>query len=70
MSKKFLLDLPDTEHQSLKVAAVQVGASMNQFIREAIKEKILRQHPSEVLHASGAHANVPDILTKASDKPT
>jgi hypothetical protein len=69
MSKKFLLDLPDTEHQSLKVAAVQSGASMNQFIREAIKEKILRQHLSEALHTSGADANTRDALTKASDKP-
>jgi len=42
MSKSFLLHLSDAEHQSLKVAAAQAGASMNQFIRDAITERIAR----------------------------
>jgi hypothetical protein len=69
MSKKFLLDLPESEHQSLKIAAVQVGASMHTFIRDAIKEKILREQAATSLHASGADANAPAVLAKASEKP-
>ncbi len=69
MSKKFLLDLPDTEHQSLKLAAVQVGASMNTFIRTAIKEKILREQTANALHDSDADTNASAVLAKASDKP-
>lgn len=68
MSKKFLLDLPDTEHMSLKIAAVHVGASMHTFIRDAIKEKILREQAAASLHASRADANDSVVLAKASDK--
>jgi hypothetical protein len=70
MSKKFLLDLPDTEHQSLKLAAVQTGVSMHTFIRDAIKEKILREQSATSLHASGADDNASAVLAKASEKPT
>jgi hypothetical protein len=69
MSKKFLLDLPENEHQSLKIAAVQGGVSMHTFIRDAIKEKILREQAADSLHASGADTNESAVLAKAAEKP-
>jgi plasmid stability protein len=56
MSKKFLLDLPDIEHRALKIAAAQANRSMHQFVRDAITEKIQREHASASLHAPDAHA--------------
>lgn len=69
MSKKFLLDLPDTEHQALKIAAARANASMHQFVRDAILEKVRREQAAASLHASGADANDAAALAKASEKP-
>lgn len=69
MSKKFLLDLPNDEHQSLKLAAVQTGVSMHTFIRDAIQEKILREQAANSSHASSADDNASAVPAKASEKP-
>ena len=69
MSKQFLLDLPDAEHQSLKLAAVQGGVSMHTFIRDAIQEKILREQRVKSTHASSADDNAFTDVAKAKDKP-
>ena len=69
MSKKFLLELPEREHQLLKLAAVQLGASMNTFIRDAISEKIARQQAATALSASDAAHNASAAASKAKDKP-
>ena len=69
MSKKFLLDLPNPEHQALKIAAAQANASMHTFIRDAIAEKIQRGQASATLHAPLADGNEIDVLAKASEKP-
>ena len=75
MSKTFLLHIPDNEHQALKLAAVQANTSMNQFIRDAIAEKITRQHgeqaalASEALNPKGAEYSASDAMAKASEKP-
>lgn len=69
MSKKFLLNLPESEHQSLKIAAVQAGASMHTFIRDAIKEKIERKQTTDSLHASGADTGESAVLAKALNLP-
>ena len=69
MSKKFLLDLPDPEHRSLKIAAAQANASMHQFVRDAIVEKIWREQASAALYASSAGSNETNVLAKASEKP-
>ena len=53
----------------LKLAAVQVGVSMHTFIRDAIKEKILREHAAASLHASSADDNASAVLAKANEKP-
>jgi uncharacterized protein (DUF1778 family) len=76
MSKTFLLHIPDNEHQLLKLAAVQSGTSMNQFIRDAIAEKIARQHVeqpvpiSDALNAKGAEPIASDVDAEVEDKPT
>jgi predicted HicB family RNase H-like nuclease len=60
MIKRFPLQCSEAEHRAMKVAAAQAGISMNQFIREAIQEKIARQHaPTEQSSA----------LANASEKP-
>ncbi len=75
MSKTFLLHIPDSEHQALKIAAVQSGTSMNQFIRDAIAEKIARQNAAGTAPASDALGDAPvafsasDALAKADEKP-
>jgi len=69
MSKKFLLDLPETEHQALKIAAAQTSRSMHQFVRDAIAEKIRREHASASLHARHADVNEADVPATAGDKP-
>lgn len=75
MSKAFLLHIPDNEHQGLKLAAVQAGTSMNQFIRDAIAEKIERQHMEraaptpDTLDAKSAEHSASGALAEASEKP-
>jgi plasmid stability protein len=64
MSKTFLLHIPDREHQALKIAAAQVGASMNQFIRDAIMEKIAGQN---VERSAPAPESLPAADAETSD---
>lgn len=52
MSKSFLLQLPDDDHQALKLAAVQARLSMHQFLLDALREKIARQ--SDTPHGTNA----------------
>ena len=72
MSKTFRLHIPDNEHQALKLAAVQSDASMNQFIRDAIAEKIARQPMEQsapapdALGATGAEHSASGALAEAS----
>jgi hypothetical protein len=68
MSKTFLLHIPDSEHQALKIAAVQSGTSMNQFIRDAIAEKIARQNTVEPAPTSDT-LNAKNASHSASDVP-
>jgi predicted HicB family RNase H-like nuclease len=42
MIKQFHLQLTADESRALKIAAAQAGISMNQFIRDALAEKIAR----------------------------
>jgi len=42
---------------------------MHTFIRDAIKEKILREQAANTLHASSADDNASAVLAKALDKP-
>lgn len=74
MSNSFLLHIPDNEHMALKLTAVQSGASMNQFIRDAIAEKIARLYrdqaasTSEALSMKGAEQSVSEALAEAPEK--
>ena len=70
MSKKFLLDLPDSEHQALKIAAAKANLSMHQFVRDGVVEKIQREQASAALCAQDADGNETDVLAKASEKPS
>ena len=60
MIKRFPLQFTEAEHRALKVAAAQAGISMNQFIRDALQEKIARQN---------AEREASIALVKASEKP-
>ena len=60
MIKRFPLQFTEAEHRALKVAAAQAGSSMNQFIRDALTEKIARQN---------AETAAPNVLAQASEKP-
>jgi len=60
MIKRFPLQFTEAEHRAMKVAAAQAGISMNQFIRDALQEKIARQD---------ADTNVSAALAQASEKP-
>jgi predicted HicB family RNase H-like nuclease len=42
MIKQFHLQLTADERRALKIAAAQAGISMNQFMRDALAEKIAR----------------------------
>lgn len=69
MIKRFPLQFEEREHRALKVAAAKTGISMNQFVRDAIGEKILREQPADSLRASDADDNESAVLAKASEKP-
>ena len=60
MIKRFPLQFTESEHRAMKVAAAQAGISMNQFIRDALQEKIARQN---------ADTEASPVLAKASEKP-
>jgi len=60
MIKRFPLQFTEAEHRAMKVAAAQAGISMNQFIRDALQEKIARQD---------ADTNVSAALAQAGEKP-
>lgn len=60
MIKRFPLQFEESEHRALKIVAAQEGISMNQFVRDAIAEKIAR------LIAESTESSV---LAKASEKP-
>jgi predicted HicB family RNase H-like nuclease len=60
MIKQFHLQLTADESRALKIAAAQASISMNQFIRDALAEKIAR------LIAESKESSVP---TEASEKP-
>ncbi len=60
MIKRFPLQFTEAEHRAMKVAAAQAGISMNQFVRDAIHEKIARQNADSKDSAA---------LAKASEKP-
>ena len=60
MIKRFPLQFTEAEHRAMKVAAAQAGISMNQFIRDALQEKIARQNAESEAFA---------VLAKASEKP-
>ena len=66
---RFPLHLPIEERKALRIAAASADMSMTDFVRIAIKEKILREQASASLHASGADTNAPAVLAKASEKP-
>ncbi len=70
MSKDFLLDLPDTKHQSLKIAVAQASDSMHQFVRNTIAEKIRREQAPGSLLSPESDTKRGDALTQASEKPT
>lgn len=61
MIKRFPLQFTEAEHRAMKIAAAQAGISMNQFIRDALQDKIARQN---------AEREASTVLTKASEKPT
>lgn len=69
MSKKFLLDLPETEHHARTIAAAQAHHSMQQCVRDALAEQIRREHASASLHAPHADRNAADGPAEARDKP-
>ena len=60
MIKQFRLQLTEDERRILKIAAALAGTSMNQFIQDAIAEKIARQN---------AATEAPNVLAQASEKP-
>jgi predicted HicB family RNase H-like nuclease len=60
MIKRFPLQFTEAEHRATKVAAAQAGISMNQFIRDALQEKIARQN---------ADTKDTPVLAEASEKP-
>ncbi len=60
MIKRFPLQFTEAEHRAMKVAAAQIGISMNQFVRDALAEKIARQ---------SAVSDAPVVLAKATEKP-
>ncbi len=60
MIKRFPLQFTEAEHRALKVAAAQAGISMNQFIRDALQAKIVRQN---------ADTKGSTVLAEASEKP-
>ena len=60
MIKRFPLQFTEAEHRAMKVAAAQAGISMNQFIRDALQEKVARQNADSKDSAA---------LAKASEKP-
>jgi hypothetical protein len=70
MSKNFLLDLSDTEHQSLKIAVAQASVSMHEFVRNAIAEKIRREQAPGSLLSPESDTKGDDALAQASEKPT
>jgi predicted HicB family RNase H-like nuclease len=61
MIKRFPLQCTEAEHRALKVAAAQAGISMNQFIRDALHEKIARQNTERKDSTA---------LAQAPEKPT
>ncbi len=69
MIKRFPLQFEANEHRALKVAAAILGTSMNQFIRDAIVEKIQRTQAAATLHAPSTDVNDTAVLAKASEKP-
>ena len=60
MIKRFPLQFTEAEHRAMKVAAAQIGVSMNQFVRDALTEKISRQSPASKESA---------VSAQAADKP-
>ncbi len=60
MIKNFRLQLTEDDRRILKIVAAQSGTSMNQFVLDAIAEKIARLNAAS--KESGA-------LAKALDKP-
>jgi len=60
MIKRFPLQFTEDERRALKIASAQMNTSMNQFIRDAIAEKIARL--SAEFKESG-------VLAQALDKP-
>lgn len=69
MSTKVPRDLPDAEHQALKIAAAPTNRSVHQWGRDAMSEKIWREHASASWHAPNAEANETDVPAKADEKP-
>jgi len=60
---RFPLHLTVEERKALRIAAASADMTMTDFVREAIKEKIIREQ------ARDADTNASAVLAKASEKP-
>ncbi len=60
---RFPLQLTVEERKALRIAAASADTTMTDFVRAAIKEKILREQ------AQDADTNASAVLAKASEKP-